>query len=112
MKYSLDIYIVTNNQLILDTIKTNIPSKLDTIIWANEYTAELGIDLRGNKYVNATIRFNDMPNRKIIRDKIQDRLTPTVLSQILKGSYIRLHTCNHDDRNKTTGCIETEIWSK
>lgn len=89
-----------------------MPNKLNTIVWANEYMVSEGVDVKGDKYVNATIRFNDIPNRKIIRDKIQDRFTPIVLSQIFKGSYIRLHTCNHDDSNKTTGCIETEIWSK
>lgn len=89
-----------------------MPTKLNATVWTNEYTIREGINLDGNKFISAMVRFNNMPDRQIIKNKIQNKLTPTILLQILTGSYIRLHTCNHDDNNKTTGCIETELWRK
>lgn len=112
MKYSLDIHIITNNQLILDTIRTNVPNKLDATVWANEYTISEETNLDGNKFISVMVRFNNMSDGQILKKKIQDKLTPTVLSKILIGSYLRLHTCNHDDSKRIGGCVEIEIWRK
>lgn len=112
MKYSLDIYLITNNQAIIDAVKSDLPARLDVTVWPNEYELVDSVNMDGNKFIAAMIRFNDITNRQAIKTKIQDRLTPTILSQIFSGSYIKLHTCDHDTETGRTGCVVTEIWSK
>lgn len=110
MKHSLDAHIITNTTSILDWIESNVPSKLDSTVWANQYDIGRGIDIDGNNYISLMIRFNNIPDRQVIMDKLQTK-AQQVVGQLLTGSYLRLHTCDHDLEQRT-GCVETYIWRK
>ena len=111
MKFSLDFYIVCNNDAILDGIMQKVPSKLDGKVWQEGYDFYRGITFEGNKCLSGSIRFNAKIDRQTIFDNIKNSVTPAILSQILTGSFINIHSCNHDE-SSVMGCVSTRVWSK
>ncbi|MEK9207894.1 MAG: hypothetical protein AAB922_05395, partial [Patescibacteria group bacterium] len=108
---SLDFYIVCNNNVILNGIQTKLPAKLDGKVWADGYDFACGFDMSGNKFVSGSIRFNVEVDRQTILNQIKDSITPTIASQILTGSWLSWHSCNHDEAS-VIACTQTKIWSK
>ena len=111
MKHSLDFYIVCNNDTILNAIETKLPVKLDGKVWADGYNMGRGIDFDGNKFIRGNIRFNAEIDRTTILNQIKNSITPTIASQILAGSYLAKHACNHDEAG-VIACTSIKIWEK
>ena len=111
MKHSLDFHIVCNNDTILDGIETKLPAKLDGKVWADGYDFSRDVNMDGNKFVSGFIRFNVEVDRQTILNQIKDSITPSIKSQILTGSFLAWHTCNHDEAG-VVACVQTKIWSK
>ncbi|MDI6756454.1 MAG: hypothetical protein QME32_00360 [Endomicrobiia bacterium] len=112
MKYSLDFNIIATD-IILNALKNEVPLKTDSRLWqavegyelVKTLTEDLSPVLRG------FVRFNTQLDAEAIRDKVQAKVTPAVLSQIQAGSYLRLHTCDHDSPDRT-GCKIVWEWKK
>ena len=111
MKHSLDFLIICNNDAILDGIETKLPAKLDGKVWADGYDLSRGVGMDGNKFVSGCIRFNVEVDRETILNQIKNSITPTIKSQILTGSWLAWHSCNHDEAG-VVSCTLTKIWSK
>ena len=109
MKHSLDIKIVCNDQTIIDAIKAKVPAKLDSKVWSDGYDFDESVD-DGNKQLRAMVRFNLDTDRQVAWTWIRDK-AEQVKADLLAGSYVRLHTCYHDETPQK-GCVETLIWSK
>lgn len=93
MKYSLDLYIINNNQGILNAVKNLLPVKEDARVWSGEYSLHEDITKDGDSYLIAMIRFYDVAERTGSLNSIKG--LSGVLSQCLPGSYIRTHKCYH-----------------
>ena len=111
MKHSLDFHIVCNNDNILNGIEAKLPAKLDGKVWANGYDLSRSVGMDGNKFVSGNIRFNVEVDRQTVLTQIKDSITPTIQSQILSGSWLAWHSCNHDETG-VIACTQTKIWSK
>lgn len=112
MIYSLDIRVVSNNQTILDAIENKVPAKLDNKMWAEEYEVTQGLNNDGNKCIDIMVRFNEDAERQTILNWMKTK-AQNVQADILTGSYVAKHRCDHDLGNGRTGCgPKTIIWSK
>lgn len=112
MIYSLDTVVVCNNQTILDAIKNKVPAKLDNQIWADEYTVSQGTSENGDSQVSIMVRFKEDVKRQAILTWIKNK-AQAVQAEILEGSYIGYHLCDHDLGNGKIGCTpRTILWSK
>ena len=114
MKYALEFNIICNDQAVLDWIKANFPAKLDGKVWADGYDINEGVVFMGtDKCITGVIRFNGLADRDNIRDAIKTKVQSSdVKAKLLKGSYINIHACNHDEVGKVTACTSIPIWSK
>lgn len=106
MKFSLDVHIVSTDQALLDGVMAGLPAATDPEVWDGEYSAPVqGDDEGGNKFVDASIRFNTESGRSVVEGIV------TGLSGVLDGcdagSYVKLHDCNHDG---TGACVDTLIY--
>ena len=111
MKHSLDFHILCNDDKILDAIETKLPVKLDGKVWASGYAMERGITFEGNKFIAGNIRFNIEIDRQTVLNNVKDSITPTIKAQILTGSYLAIHACNHDESG-VVACTSIPVWSK
>src|SRR3990170_562878 len=114
MKSALELNIICNDQVILDWIKANIPAKLDNTVWAEGYNISEGVVFMGtDKCITGIICFNSIVDRENIRDVIKTKVQSSgVKAKILTGSYIRIHSCNHDEVGLVIACTSIPVWSK
>ena len=112
MKYSLDFNIIATDA-ILDALKGEVPLKADSRLWqaVEGYELVKMTDENSNKVLTGHIRFNIQADAEAIRDKVKAKITPAILSQIQSGSYLKLHTCDHDSANRA-GCNVLWEWKK
>lgn len=111
MIYSLDIYIVCNNQAILDAIENKVPAKLDSQIWPDDYSVNQGVDEENNKFIQIMVRFRDIANRQVVLNWMKTK-AQNIQAEILPGSYVGYHLCDHN-KDGQPGCGETiKLWSK
>lgn len=104
MKYSLGVYIVSNNQGLLDSIKAALPLSSNPALWNEQYALAQTTNMAMDNVLAGEIRFNADVNRDTALNSILD-LTG-IFTQCEVGSYIRLHTCFHDEIPKPCG-VET-----
>ena len=117
MIFALQLYIKSDATTVLDSFAAEAPARLDVKVWQgtlDEYDITRGTEMdSGIPYLQASIRFFMAADRQAAWDKIKSKVTPTVLSKILTGSYVDFHDCNHDESNRVGGCGVTErVWSK
>lgn len=112
MKYSLDFNIIASDAL-LDALKNEAPLKTDLKLWQASEGYELVKTLTEDSLpvLMGRIRFNTQLDAEVIRDKVKAKITPSILSQIQRGSYLKLHTCDHDLVNRA-GCKVIWEWNK
>lgn len=108
--YSLDIHLITNNTTIINAVSAAVPAKLDARMWADEYTLGTGTNEDGDNFINIMVRFNEDAERTTVWNWMKSK-RDQVVGQLLTGSFIRLHTCYHDE-TPVKGCVETNLWSK
>ena len=107
MIYSLDILILSNNQTLLDAIKDKVPDKLDDIIWSDDYSID---DVENG--VSIMVRFNEEAERQTVLNWMKTK-AQQVKDDILLGSYVAYHLCDHDLGDGQVGCTPpTTLWSK
>ena len=109
MTYSLDLYIICNDQTVIDAIKAKVPLKVDSSVWAEDYTLSEIVQEDGNKALKVSVRFNESSKRQVALDWIKTK-AQQVAGQILPGSWVGYHECPHDEK-KRCGQI-TKLWSK
>lgn len=109
MKYALRVYLVCNDQGILDAIATKIPSKLDSKIWSTEYESAQGVQKDMNKFITFTVRFNTLSDRTTSLNWMKNK-AETVKSSIISGEVYK-HDCDHYPKGQA-GCSEVLVWSK
>ena len=119
MIYALEVFVVSENQAILDAIENKVPAKLDSRIWANEYRVKQGVsptlpsepsETAGKKFVRVRVRFNETADRLTILNWMKTK-AQNVQADILSGSYVAYHACDH--KTKEDGCNpSTILWSK
>ena len=105
MKYSLGLYIVTNNTGKLIAVRNLLPLKEDGRIWPDEYKLVEGKTDEDNDYLLAEIRFNTIEERAGILNSVKG--IEGVLHQCLAGSFIRQHKCYHDEEDSKKCEVET-----
>ena len=102
---------VAGNQAIIDAIKTKIPAKLDSKMWAEGYSINQGTDPNGNEVLTIEVRFYDEAHRTTALNWIKNK-AGQVAGQLLDGSYVGYHSCDHDETVRT-GCSPiTKVWEK
>lgn len=119
MVHGLEIFIVSEKQTLLDAIENKVPAKLDSRMWADGYTVTQGIMpnlpsedpvTAGKKFIRVRIAFNETADRQTIMDWMKTK-AQGVKANILKGSYIAYHRCDH--KTKEDGCDSpTILWSR
>jgi hypothetical protein len=95
MKYSLDVYIISNNAGIRTAVKEVLPSKDHPSVWDGEYNWNEGLNTDNNEYFSAEIKFNIKADRDGFTNSVK-ALDP-IIDQCLPGSYVREHRCYHDE---------------
>ena len=110
MVYSLDVHLVTNNNAVINAVMDQVPTKLDSRVWADRYDLSTGPDIEGNNYIHIMVRFNQDADRSVVWNWMKGK-KDQVINKILPGSYIRLHNCFHDE-TPVKDCIVTDVWSK
>lgn len=109
MKFSLDIYIICNNPVILDELEGKVHAKTDAKVWGIQYRKYQGTDEDGNKFLSAIVRFHQDVDRAVAWNWFENKVREDeILPQILAGSYLRLHKCYHDEI-PIKPCEKTEI---
>ena len=113
MIYALNIEILTSSLAALDTLIVAVPARIDSSVWLGaqaEYDVSQGLSMEGKLFFMASIRFHTAAGRQTAWDKIKSKVTPTILSKILTGSYVAFHDCKHDEGFP---CITpVVVWSK
>lgn len=111
MLYCLEAKIITNNPDIITVIKNKIPDRLDSKMWVDDYDIGEGTDADGNKMVYIEVRFKLDADRQATLNWIKDK-AQNVVGQLLAGSYLSYHLCDHNEVVKN-GCSKPIIlWSK
>jgi len=96
MKHSLDLYIVSNEQDTLDGIMAALPGEDDLRVWSEQYEAPtLSVDENGDNVLSGMIRFNEDQDRADVAEAAEAIEGMFALCE--PGSYLRLHTCYHDE---------------
>lgn len=97
MKHSLDLRIISNDQATLDQVMKELPAKDDATMWAAGYDRlKRGVNENGDQVLSGMIRFNE----ELSRDQAQDVVMGVagMFTLCEPGSYLRLHTCYHDEK--------------
>ncbi len=95
-KYSLDLYVISNDQTTLDDVLAALPGPDDPTVWPDEYAAPVqGVNESGDKTLSGVIRFNADTDRAAVEDAVKN--VAGVFSDCEPGSYLRLHICHHDE---------------
>jgi len=96
MKYSLDLYIISNDQDTLDGIMAALPGRDDLRVWAEQYEAPTqSVDENGDSVLVGMIRFNEDQDRADVAEAAE--AVGGMFALCEPGSYLRLHTCHHDE---------------
>jgi len=96
MKHSLDLYIVSNNQSVIDQLIAAAPAQEDETVWANGYKGiTQSEDENGDHVLSGIVRFNEELSRDQAQVAIMGLAGMFALCE--PRSYIRLHTCYHDE---------------
>jgi len=96
MKHSLDLRIVCNDKTTLDAIAAALPGVDDARMWAEQYNAPTQlVDENGDFVLSGMMRFNEDVDRAGVEDSVQGIAGMFALCE--PGSYLRLHTCHHDE---------------
>lgn len=109
MKHSLDLNIICKTQSVLDALKAVLPTKIDPAVWDGDYSVPIISTDRASGFpcLTASIRFHDDVSRDIVLAQIQAIQGFFIDCEV--GSYIQLHTCDHDLFAKS-GCIVTTLY--
>ncbi|MCK5602371.1 hypothetical protein KAR91_10890 [Candidatus Pacearchaeota archaeon] len=105
-----DLYIITNDQLTLDSVMAEIPTVVDSRIWNGEYREPKIITTDyGDRVLNASIHFKEDTGRDEVFDAIQN--IQEIFTECLAGSIIRLvESYNHDNPEDERPCEITAIF--
>lgn len=95
MKHSLDIRIISNNQGTLDGIMAALPGKDDSRVWSEQYNLTQSVDENGDNVISGMIRFKEDQDRADVMAVAESVEGMFALCE--PGSYLRLHTCYHDE---------------
>ena len=96
MKHSLDLRIICNDKTTLDEIATNLPGADDARVWVEQYDPPTqSVDENGDAVLTGMIRFYEDADRADVEDAVQ--VVDGMFSLCEPGSYLRLHTCHHDE---------------
>lgn len=114
-KHCLQVILITDNTDILDATEDKINGVLASKLWANEYKVKRGvfkvIGEPSHPLLDIDVRFNVDTDMQTIKDWMKTK-AQNVVGDLLGGSYIQVHVCNHDN-NANTGCPQpTTVWSK
>lgn len=110
MVYSLDIYLLCNNSNTIGIIRSQIPNVIDSKLWSNEYTLASGVEDDGTRFLNVVLKFKAESERDLFLTWLKDK-AGKYTSDMLLGSFISKHDCNHDE-DSITGCTSNIVWSK
>lgn len=106
MKYSLDVYIVTNNAGLMTAVKNVLPAIDHPSVWSGDYEWGEGTKENGDKFFTAMIRFNVKADRDGFTNSVKG--ITGIINQCLDGSFVREHKCYHDE-NPVKSCEEETI---
>ena len=111
MKYSLDIYIVSNNSGTMTAAKNLIPSQSSQGVYLLGCQSLVdGIDDDGNRFIRAVIQYE--PTHKADRDNAFTSLKG--LNGLFKNcidGYVRKHIC-YNNSEPVKSCTKEEIYRK
>ena len=98
--FSIDIYIKTINQLLLDNVKEVIPFQFDSRIISDLYLVQQVVDQFDDlPILSGMIRFNSDTDRQVVFDEVM--AVDGIFTGCEVGSYIKFHDCNLPNENKT-----------
>lgn len=108
MKHSLDLRIISNDQKTLDYVLAALPGQDDPRVWAEQYQAPTqDVDESNDAVLLGMIRFNEDADRADIEYAVQG--VSGMFARCEPGSYLRLHTCYHDE-NPPKPCEVTTLY--
>ena len=116
MLYSLDIYIVTDNENIITAIKNKIPEKLSAQVWEFDYMKQAGLTDDGFKFISGEIKFKNEADRQVAFNWIKNK-KDQVIDSLEDDSFLQLHNCPHRKQQEGTAtesdkCVITWKWTK
>ena len=96
MKHSLDLNIVCNDETTTAAILSALPQADDLRVWADQYEMPTqSVDETGDSVLSGMIRFNEDADRADVDNVLKSIAGMFALCE--PGSYLRLHTCHHDE---------------
>lgn len=108
MFFSLDLYIKTTSQDLIDDIESVCPESNNIKVVSEYYQLEREIDQFDNfPVISGMIRFYSEGDRQILFDEIMGINEIFVNCEI--GSYIKLHDCNLD-KAENRSCINEVVF--
>lgn len=110
MKYALGLYIVSNDQVLLDALEAKIPAKLDSKLWEKEYIVNRVTNEDGNGSLVVKVRFNLQADRTTALNWLASK-AETEKIKTMSGSKVTKHKCYHDETPRQS-CSEITVWSK
>ena len=97
MIHWIGINVISNNQGLLNAVENVIPESVDNRLWqTSEYQLVSGINPDENKFLYASLFFNDVTERNNF--KVILRGVNGMLNNALSGSYIKMTKCWHDEK--------------
>jgi hypothetical protein len=105
VKYSLDVYIITNNNGLRNAVKNVLPSINHPGVWSDEYIWMDSINEDGDKFFFAMIRFDVKSERDGFTNSVKG--LAGIIHQCLTGSFVREHKSYHDEEESKRCEIET-----
>ena len=111
MKYSLDIYVVSNNAGTITAAKNLIPSKSSPGVYLLGCQDLVdGIDDDGDRFIRAVIQYE--PTHKANRDNAFTNLKGLngLFNNCIDG-YVRKHIC-HNNSDPLQPCTKEEVYRK
>ena len=111
MKPTLDIQLIGLSQTLRDKIKNKVTEFIEQKdIWKNMWAMNEYQDEEGQWILFIRIPFFKALKRDAFRDKIKEKVKE-IWSKCEVGSYIALHTCDHDEGTRR-GCKIEDIVRK
>ena len=122
MVYYLKLNMVTDDQALIDAVKTKAKNKIDPDLWQgdNGWDKFIGVNPNGHKVIRSTMRFLSQTKRDSAYDWLETKainsadklIGPEVDSfgEEIQGSFVEAHTCDH--RIGFGGCTVTSRWDK
>ena len=99
MKYSLDVYFVTNNGVFRKAVKDTLPSKDHPSVYngQDQYVRGEGTKESGDKYFTAMIQFNVKADRDGFASSIDGLIESHTDHQCRDESFVRTLEYYHDE---------------